>query len=309
MGIPYGRVYTATAKGSVLKEVECENCEATFAYRLERTVTGQGYSLLWLDNRGAENRSSKQAEAQLTSKLSRDIDTVACPHCGWFQKNMCEVLRRNRVIVGLVCSPIVGTIALVVTSVAFPFQHEFFALFVGLGTTVVGILFTFLLYLLHNPNRSHPGNGDRDAVRAASSRGLTDYETPEQLVERYQHVLFGLMVLMGTKKENSEEQSQHIRRLYKSASQIAVSQEEFDQVRHEVTMNPNRHLEELREFGPRLPDELKQILIILSITAAGRHFDTEEWPKLVEFAQAMEMSAQEFEAVVETIRSSVEANS
>jgi hypothetical protein len=93
--IPYATDYTSTLSGSVLKFVPCEQCGTEYVYQMERTATGSGTSLLFLDNEGASERASSQAEAQLRRKLERGVDLVPCPRCGWYQQNMIPKARKQ----------------------------------------------------------------------------------------------------------------------------------------------------------------------------------------------------------------------
>jgi hypothetical protein len=94
MGIPYGMDYTATVTGSTAKLVSCEQCQVEYVYKLQRTATGSGSSLLFVDNEGARNRASSRAGAKLDQVLDRAVDLVPCPACGWYQKNMVAKARR-----------------------------------------------------------------------------------------------------------------------------------------------------------------------------------------------------------------------
>jgi hypothetical protein len=92
--IPYGMDYTSTMTGAVLKLVRCEQCGVEYVYRLQRTASGTGSSLLFLDNQGAGDRASTRAEGELQGKLERGVDLVPCPSCGWIQEHMFPRARR-----------------------------------------------------------------------------------------------------------------------------------------------------------------------------------------------------------------------
>src|SRR5262245_28452231 len=52
--IPTGVDYTSTVTGSVLKQVRCEQCNLEYLYEMTRSARGEGTSLLFLDNEGAQ---------------------------------------------------------------------------------------------------------------------------------------------------------------------------------------------------------------------------------------------------------------
>lgn len=81
-----GRVdYTATVSGTVLKFVTCEQCQAEYLYRLERT--GQFTSR-------CDEHSLERAKEELNKALEEGIDPVPCPVCGWYQDDMVIEARR-----------------------------------------------------------------------------------------------------------------------------------------------------------------------------------------------------------------------
>jgi hypothetical protein len=86
--IPYAQSYTSTMTGRVPKLVDCEGCQQKYVYLLERSASGEGTSLLFLDNEGAKERAQERAKAELEYKLGRACDPVPCPRCGWYQQHM-----------------------------------------------------------------------------------------------------------------------------------------------------------------------------------------------------------------------------
>lgn len=87
--------YTCKVSGGTYKFVECEDCKQKYVYQMNREAKGQGTSLYFLDNAGAQNRASKQAQAALKKALETDCDPVPCPKCGAFQQNMMEKICRE----------------------------------------------------------------------------------------------------------------------------------------------------------------------------------------------------------------------
>jgi hypothetical protein len=93
--IPTGIDYTAQVTGSTLKVVQCEKCQANYAYVMTRTSTGHGRSILFLDNAGAQDRARQRAEDNLNYRLENACDPVPCPDCGWFQEEMLPKARKT----------------------------------------------------------------------------------------------------------------------------------------------------------------------------------------------------------------------
>lgn len=92
--IPYAMTYTSTVKARVVKSVACESCHTEYIYVMERQASGQGTSMLFLDNSGASSRAQAEAEKLVMRKLEYDFDPVPCPACGWYQAFMIPKMRR-----------------------------------------------------------------------------------------------------------------------------------------------------------------------------------------------------------------------
>ena len=76
-------LYTATAEGSVIKDVTCERCGQTYSYEMSRIVNGFE-KVLFSSSRGPEKALNK-ARANLAKALETEHDDVPCPECGWHQ--------------------------------------------------------------------------------------------------------------------------------------------------------------------------------------------------------------------------------
>jgi hypothetical protein len=92
---PYPRTYTTNLSGATLKLVRCEKCHVEYVYRMERIGSGSGTSLLFLENKGAQDRATQQAANELRGLLWRECDAVPCPDCGWYQEAMIQAMRRD----------------------------------------------------------------------------------------------------------------------------------------------------------------------------------------------------------------------
>src|SRR5690242_9150309 len=69
-----GRRYTATVVGSVWKTICCEFCGLEWAYQLTRRAQGTGRSPYFLDNDGARQRASEEANNTLQRQLATEED-------------------------------------------------------------------------------------------------------------------------------------------------------------------------------------------------------------------------------------------
>jgi hypothetical protein len=94
--IPYALDYTAKLSGSVPKLVRCEQCSLEYVYLMKRSASGEGTSMLFLDNEGAQARAQSAAERALTTKLDHELDPIPCLACGWYQADMVAEIRKGR---------------------------------------------------------------------------------------------------------------------------------------------------------------------------------------------------------------------
>lgn len=99
--IPFGSRHSATAEVPVWIPVRCKFCSATFAYRTVKTGSGEGASLLWLDEKGAAQRAQEKAVTSLRLDPKVAYAAVPCPRCERYQPGMVRMLRRGRIKPGL----------------------------------------------------------------------------------------------------------------------------------------------------------------------------------------------------------------
>lgn len=92
--IPYALTTTVTLEGRVPKLVLCEQCGEQYVYLLKRQAQGDGTSLLFLDNDGAQRRAEGQAQEALIDLINRAHDPIPCPQCGRIQTNMIPRAKR-----------------------------------------------------------------------------------------------------------------------------------------------------------------------------------------------------------------------
>src|SRR5262249_44368978 len=65
----------------------------SFEYEITGRASGKGTSALFLDNKGAKERSLAHARENLDAALQRSHAPVPCPLCGNYQPNMVDILR------------------------------------------------------------------------------------------------------------------------------------------------------------------------------------------------------------------------
>lgn len=93
--IPYGNKYIVEVSGSIKKEILCSFCGKKFILNITRSEKGEGDSLLWLDNKGAQERAKYNAISELEGKLHNEVYIKPCPYCGKYQEDMVEELKKR----------------------------------------------------------------------------------------------------------------------------------------------------------------------------------------------------------------------
>jgi hypothetical protein len=145
--------------GSVLKNVQCENCYTNYVYMMQETLIIRRHS--------SQEDVDRQAEAAVQKKLAEGCEPVPCPACGWYQSQMIahirRVKRRRSSVPGLVLTP-VGFLVFSASGLHFldpKFDNPVEKMAVGflalaaLGAFLTGLGFSVVTYLrgaLHNPN-------------------------------------------------------------------------------------------------------------------------------------------------------------
>jgi hypothetical protein len=169
MPVP-SRGFDIAAHGSAYKAVVCESCQTEFVYLLRRHALGSATSVLYLDCEGAKARAARDAAAALKRALARDHDPVPCPACGWYQRYMVTVLRRQHrrwmTLAGIICLYLAGllfAIAVLAHFSADPVGVESAGAYGQAGAVVANlgcglILIRWLLAL-----RVRPNQGDAEA--------------------------------------------------------------------------------------------------------------------------------------------------
>jgi hypothetical protein len=93
--IPLGARRVATAQGSVLKVVSCEQCRETYGYLVDLEATGEDLDLFFLEGEASAERARQNAEENLASKSERCLLAVPCPNCGHYQEAMVNRMKED----------------------------------------------------------------------------------------------------------------------------------------------------------------------------------------------------------------------
>jgi hypothetical protein len=94
--IPITMDHKEKVRGLQLKEAHCEMCNADYVFTIQRVGAGRGTSLIFMGWGAARQRARARAEEQLRKILAKETDGVPCPVCGWHQRDMIRVVRRQR---------------------------------------------------------------------------------------------------------------------------------------------------------------------------------------------------------------------
>ena len=80
--------HVAYARGSAIRNVNCERCSCRFEYTLERTTVGNSPL--------SRDRAARGAQRQLKHVMETAVDLVRCPTCGRLQMEMVREWRMRR---------------------------------------------------------------------------------------------------------------------------------------------------------------------------------------------------------------------
>jgi hypothetical protein len=171
--IPVGSDHVCVITGRAAKLVRCEACRLEFVYVVERSAESSAFSLLFLDESGAEKRAAESATRRLNSFLDRAVDPVPCPGCGWVQRHMfrpARALHRRGLLVagGVVAIGVIpltlvgGLLNALVPAVGPAIPWPLFLKLMGLVLAIgVGLMLAKVVLAY----RFDPNAGDRDLNR------------------------------------------------------------------------------------------------------------------------------------------------
>jgi uncharacterized protein (DUF697 family) len=187
--IPYAMSYNSTVRGRAVKQVTCEGCRLEYVYMVERTGSGEGTSVLFLDNEGAAGRAEQAAVREVEQKLAEAVDVVPCPGCGRVQLHMFARAARDRYgwcTTAAVAAVVVAVIAGVVAAVGTTAQMSDRTLTVVGGVAGAAVLTAVLLLVYAARGRAQFDPNDWPAeqrFQLAADRAVTKEQFGRMLAE------------------------------------------------------------------------------------------------------------------------------
>ena len=300
MIIPYGTRYTMTLKNKVWKNVACECCEEIYHYQVEREASSEASSFLWLDNDGAKHRAEKEASKKLNHKLEVAIDPVPCPSCGWYQRNMCTILRLKYFMWGTV---FIG----VMCAFAFAFTFQIPSQLI-LGTAGFG-LFSCLCLVLCLPNNNHGGKGERHVRRAEASRGITE-EGMSRLIEKRRQAwtdkfeLSMTAALVSIAKSDGSVSDDEVNTIVDIRKQIFGSTVEMEEIQNFISTSTRHDLNTIFDDIKTDISEDGKKMIIASMSVIGSlkcDMNNEVRASIHEVGRALSMENQRVDEIIQNI--------
>src|SRR6267142_1796243 len=88
--------FAASAKGSVIKAINCEQCGLRYFYQLTRSASGEASAFCYIGERAAAARAQRRADENLQKLLKTDCDLVPCPQCGHLQRDLISIRRAQK---------------------------------------------------------------------------------------------------------------------------------------------------------------------------------------------------------------------
>jgi hypothetical protein len=153
--IPIGGKQVATVRGTVWKLVACAHCQQKYAYLLELEATGQAHDALFLDKRGAVEQARAHAAEKILQKSRNVVLPVPCPHCGFYQDDMSELLKDE---VRINPTQVVGMLVMLVSLIllGIDFAHLWVLTVVLAATGLAVLIYGYVLAFRFDPNAGDP---------------------------------------------------------------------------------------------------------------------------------------------------------
>jgi hypothetical protein len=171
MCIPIGQTSNVTCRGETLKVAQCEGCGSEYVYKIRRVGQGSGFSLLFLNNAGAQRSATSVAEGNLEHKLATGLEAVPCPSCGLYQQAMVPLARKGfglELRRGAIAIMLVPVAIVIVGCSLFAVEDHWLVHSVAIGVFLLGLT---LLVLRIVQSRFHdPNTTDVDARIALGQR-------------------------------------------------------------------------------------------------------------------------------------------
>lgn len=314
--IPYGTDYSLELTGSLMKPCRCEACDEEYLYQVERSSTGKGTSLLWLDNQGAKERAAASARQQLQAELEKAVDPVHCPSCGWLQSGMVAQLKNRRLYRGIAVGAVVGGL-LFVWGLLFAGDADSTALMASGGVIfVLGLSGGALLRHVCDPNAGH---AERGRQLAAESRGIlkATYEADQEarykeFAQRFRATLKQVMASMIVADGDiADAEVEVVSSVYEKVTGLPLADDEVRTAAEEAVGKWEVAVAGVRALAPDLIDEAKALFVKACLLVAGAdgHLDDEEWGLLVQVAGAAGLDSEEFQSILNELTAPDEAAS
>lgn len=308
MGIPIGRSYTATVQGSVLKSNRCEKCGAEYVYEIERSATGSGSSLLFLDNDGAEERAATSARDKLYDKLESAVDAVACPSCGWYQRDMARHLKRQSVVIALVLGlPLVA----IASWLGYGASDQWVSGLIFIGIALAGEFSWIGWCLIQNPNKEYEEHKGGRPDLASESRGKLKQKIEEeeaarkaQIHKEFHETLRQSMLLVASaNREIVDDEVDTVMQIYEEVTGERLSSEGM-RAQGELNVGETAELvARLLNLGHQITDEGKAIFIkaALLVAFADGQIDDSECQAIEIIGRSLNVPAAQVKAIARQV--------
>ncbi|HEX5269649.1 MAG TPA: hypothetical protein VFW33_04135 [Gemmataceae bacterium] len=180
----HGHSLSVTLEGSTAVTVRCEKCGQKYYYRLDCTAVGQCSAPYGFGVNGVRERAWKLAKRRLRDRVETELSAVPCPHCGWYQDEMVDLLRKRRspgvekywpVGVAFGLAGVIGPLAIVFHEDALPVQTMPPVLGYALSACAALLLLAGLgsvLYRRHKGATFDPNDPEIERERIALGRSL-----------------------------------------------------------------------------------------------------------------------------------------
>lgn len=187
----YSTRYAASATGTSIAGVECDQCGCQYFYELTRTGSGSVSTPYGLGAGSATQSAQEQSAGELAERLGDEAEIVPCPQCHWINEELVTGYRRSRLRWVLPLAVGIGGFGTVACLIAAAYvwygpEADRFALpWILIGGPLISVSTGVLLVLLRNglrrlirPNRHFPA---RPRVPPGSPPALLLDESTETL--------------------------------------------------------------------------------------------------------------------------------
>jgi hypothetical protein len=96
--IPLGRWHRVDITGYLDKSATCEACNHDFTYRVAEVGTGDSNSFFTWSQVDEAAKTEDLAVRNLIRRLQAAEYATPCPHCGWYQRSMVRLLKKEGMI-------------------------------------------------------------------------------------------------------------------------------------------------------------------------------------------------------------------